>query len=313
VFRPVLGSGGGAGGQRAPDDRHRRRRQGADVDGQRRQPRFVQAAVDSRPLAAAVEDHVDAAEGAFVGLRAVFGTARGARAVVGGVDVEAAVRLPQRPHVGPHFLFEEELVEADEIAIAAAGGDLRQRDDLVAVVVVGGRDVDHRPRPRRLPAPDRVGKVAAPGAEGLDHRRVLVHRFGEVAEVGHVAGVGDAEVDLLAGRLEERPGGGRSGGREGDQQQAGEDGPREFCFRQHGGSVHACKRAAPARAHTGAAQARLRNQAASGATCSAINARTSSEYFSMKLGPTPLIASREPSSCGRAVAIAVRVLLAATV
>jgi len=82
-----------------------------------------------------VDDHVDAAEGAFVGARAVFGAARGAGAVVGGVDVEAAIRLAERPHVGPHPLFEEELVETDEVAVAAPGGDLRQRDHLVAVLV----------------------------------------------------------------------------------------------------------------------------------------------------------------------------------
>jgi len=219
VLRPVVRDGGGAGGQRAPDDRDRRRRQSADGDGQRRQPGFGETLIDDRLLAAAVDDHVDAAKGLLVGARAVFGAARGAGAVVGGIGVEAAVGLAQRPHVGAHPLFEEELVEADEVAVAAAGGDLRQRDDLVAVARVGGGDVDHRPRPGRLPATDRVGKVAAPGAEGLDHRRVLVHRLAELAEVGHVAGVGDAEVDLLPRREEERGAGqGRGRDRAGDRQ-----------------------------------------------------------------------------------------------
>ena len=95
--------------------------------------------------------------------------------------------------------------------LAAAGGDLRQRDDLVAVVVVGGRDVDHRPRPRGLPAPDRIGEVAAPGAEGLDHRRMVADRGAEFTEGGGVAGVGDAEVDLLAGRFEQPRGRGGRG------------------------------------------------------------------------------------------------------
>jgi len=163
--------------------------------------------VDLALGAAAVDDHVDAAEGAFISSGAVLGPARGAGAVVGGVDVEAAVRLAQRPHIRAHPFFEEELVEADQVAVAATGGDLRQRDDLVPVLV--GADVDHRPCPRRLPAPDRVREVAPPGPKRLDHRRVLVDRLGEVAEVGHVAGVGDAEVDLLPRRLQQREGAGR--------------------------------------------------------------------------------------------------------
>src|SRR4029079_9893802 len=125
-----------------------------------------EAAVDGAALAAAVDDDVDAAEGFFVGERAVLGPAGGARAVVGGPDVEAAVRLPERPHIGAHLLFVEELVEADEVAVAGAGGDLRRRDQLGAGVVVGGREVYHRPRPRGLPAPDHLVEVGAPGAEG---------------------------------------------------------------------------------------------------------------------------------------------------
>src|SRR4029077_17146434 len=114
---------------------------------------------------------------------------RGARAVVGGVDVEAAVGLAERPHVGAHPLFVEELVEADQGAVDTAGGDLGRGDQLVAVVVVGGGEVDHRPRPGNLPAGDHLVEVGTPGAEGLDHRRVLVQVVGELAEVGRVAGV----------------------------------------------------------------------------------------------------------------------------
>ena len=54
----------------------------------------------------------------------------------------------------------------------------------MTVVVVGGRDVQDRPRPRLLPAFDRLGEVRAPGAEGLDQRRVLVQHGAELAEVG---------------------------------------------------------------------------------------------------------------------------------
>jgi len=155
-----------------------------------------------------VDDDVDAAEGLFVGARAVLGPARGTGAVVGRVDVEAAVGLAQRPHVGAHLLFVEELVEADQVAVAAAGGDLRRGDQLVAVVVVGGGEVDHRPRPGDLPARDHLVEVGPPGAEGLDHRRVLVEVVGELAEVGRIAGVGGAPVDLLAGRQQRAEGGG---------------------------------------------------------------------------------------------------------
>ena len=261
----------------------------------------------------------------------MFGAARGAGAVVGGVDVEAAVRLAERPHVGPHPLFEEELVEADEVAVAAAGGDLRQRDHLVPFLV--GADVDHRPRPRGLPAPDRVGEVAAPGTKGLDHRRVLVHSLGEVPEIGHVAGVGDAEVDLLGGWLQQ--GEGRRGSREEHQRErAGESnrkcgaelsqaGHRSPMLARPGpwvdSSLGACNPGCDKwRVNCAIGRLTLHSwlasgQAASGAACSAISASTSGAYFSMKAGPTPLIASRAPSSCGRAAAIALRVLLAATV
>jgi len=149
-----------------------------------------------------VEDDVDAAEGALVGSGAVAAAAGMALAVVSGVDVEAAVRLAERPHVGAHVLVREQAVEPDQVAVAGAAGDRSGGEDLVTVVVVGGGDVEHRPGPSDLPAADRVGEVAAPGAEGLDHRRVLVDRVAEVAEVGRVTGVGDAEVDLAIRRFE---------------------------------------------------------------------------------------------------------------
>jgi len=149
-----------------------------------------------------VDDHVDAAEGASVGARAVFGTARGAGAVIGGPDVEAAVGLAEWPHVGLQFLVDEELVEADQVLVAHAGGDLGRGDQLGAGVVVGGRDVDHRPCVGGLPASDHLVKVGPPGAERLHHRWVLVENIGELPEVSRVAGVGDPPVDLLAGWLQ---------------------------------------------------------------------------------------------------------------
>ena len=226
MARPVVGDGRRAGGQRAPDDRDRRLRQPRHVDGQRRQPGFGQALVDPLRLAAAVDDHVDAAEGAFVGAGAVFGAARGAGAVVGGPDVEAAVGLAERPHVGAHLLVDEELVEADQVLVTGARGDLGRGDQLGAGVAVGGGDVDHRPRVGDLPAGDHLVEVGAPGAERLHHRRVLVEDVGELAEVRRVAGVGDAPVDLLAGRLQQAAGGGDGRSEQHQRQNAGK-GDRE--------------------------------------------------------------------------------------
>src|SRR5680860_809141 len=54
--------------------------------------------------------------------------------------------------------------------------------------------------PRGLPAFDRLGEVGAPGAEGLDQRRVLAQCAGELAEVGAVTGVAGPEEDLVAAR-----------------------------------------------------------------------------------------------------------------
>ena len=212
--RAVLGDGRRARRQGAPDHRDRRLRQAADGAPQRRQAGFAEAGVDHAALAAAVDDHVDPPEGADVLARAVGGVARFAGAVVGGPDVEAAVRLPEGPEVGAHPLRPEQLVEPDQVLVAFAAGDRPGGDQLVAVALVRGRDVHHRPRPRVLPAFDRVREVGAPGAEGLDQRRVLVGQLAELAEVGGVAGVGDAEEDLLALRREvagRRGGGGADG------------------------------------------------------------------------------------------------------
>src|SRR5665811_2020855 len=106
----------------------------------------------------------------------------------------------------------------------AAGGDSARADQLVAVVVVGGGDVQHRPRPRGLPAFDRLGEVRAPGAEGLDQRRVLAERLAEAAEVGRVAGVADPEEDLVALRHQRGAQGG--GGSGGDEQAGGGKGAK---------------------------------------------------------------------------------------
>ena len=90
----------------------------------------------------------------------------------------------------------------------------------MAVVVVGGGEVDHRPRSGDLPAGDHLVEVGAPGAEGLHHRRVLVQVARELAEVGRVTGVRDSPVDLLAGRQQRAES--RSGRSEQDQrEQAG--------------------------------------------------------------------------------------------
>jgi hypothetical protein len=187
----------------------------------------VQARVDRVAAAAAVDDHVDAAEGEFVPAGRVARALQGTAAVVGGVDVEAAVGLAEGPDVGAHLLRGEDLVEADQVAVAAAFGDPLQRDQLVAVIAVRGGDVDHRPRPGVLPADDRVGEVRAPGAERLEHRRVLVGVGRELTEVGHVAGVGDAEPDPLVGRFEQPVGSGLRGAGERAERKDGRDGRRQ--------------------------------------------------------------------------------------
>jgi len=221
-----VGDGRRAGGEGAPDDRDRSLGEPRHLDGQRRQAGFGQALVDPLRLAAAVDDHVDAPEGGFVGARAVVRAARGAGAVVGGPDVEAAVGLAERPHVGLHPFVDEQLVEADQVLVAGPGGDLGRGDQLGAGVAVGGRDVDHRPRVGGLPAADHLVEVGAPGAERLHHRRVLVEDVGELPEVGRVAGVGDAPVDLPAGRFQQAVGGG--GGRsEQRQRESAGDGNRD--------------------------------------------------------------------------------------
>src|SRR5262249_30992559 len=137
--RTVLGNGRRPRGQGAPDDRHRGLWKPADRAPQRRQAGLAKAFVDHFPLAAAVDDHVDAAEGADVLTRAVGGAAGIAGTVVGGPNVEAAVRLAERPDVGAHLLRPEQLVEADQILVAFTAGDRPRRDQLVAVALVGGR------------------------------------------------------------------------------------------------------------------------------------------------------------------------------
>jgi hypothetical protein len=89
----------------------------------RRQSGLRQAFVNCFVIAAAVQDHVDAPQGEPVPARFVGGVAQVARAVVGGVDVEAAVGLSQRSHVSWHFLRPEQLVEADQIGVTLALGD----------------------------------------------------------------------------------------------------------------------------------------------------------------------------------------------
>ena len=162
VFGPVLGHGRRAGRQGAPEHRDGRARQAAAAGAQRRQAGFAEAGVDLGAAATAVDDDEDAAEGEAVPARLVGGVAQLAGAVVGGVDVEAAVGLAQRPDVGGHLLLPEEPVEPDQVFVAVALGDRARADQLVAVARVGGGEVQDRPRPRRLPAFDRVGEVRRP-------------------------------------------------------------------------------------------------------------------------------------------------------
>ena len=198
VFRAVLGDGRRASRQRAPDHRDRRLGQPVSFALQRRQPSFAEPRVDRAALAAAVQEQVDAAEGEPVPARLVGGVAERPVAVIGGVDVKAAVWLAQRPYVGGHLLRPEQHVEADQVLVAVALRDRPRVDQLVAIARVGGGDVQHGTSPSRLPAFDRIGEVRAPAPEALDQRRMLVQGRAEMAEVGRVAGVADAEEDLLA-------------------------------------------------------------------------------------------------------------------
>ena len=209
---PILGHRRRAGRQGAPDHRHRRAGQPGHVAGEWPQAGGGEAGVDRPPLAAPVEKDVHAAKRPPVPDGPVRGVARVPRAVVGGVDVEAAVRLPERADVGAHLLRPEEPVEPQQVLVAVALGDRPRGDDLVPVSGVGRREVQDRPRARRLPALDRLGEVRAPGAEALDQRRVLVQGDAEMAEVGRVAGVAGAEEDIAPLRLQ-RAGLGPRGGK----------------------------------------------------------------------------------------------------
>jgi len=219
VLGPVLRDRRRASRQRAPEHRDRRLRQAVDLAAQGGQPGIRKAGVDLGPLAAAVQDDVDAAQGEPVPARLVGGVAQRPSAVVGGVDVEAAVRLSQRPDVGGHLLRPEQHVEPDQVFVAVALRDRPRVDQLVPVGGVGGGDVQHRARSRLLPAFDRLGEVRAPGAEALDQRRVFVQRRAELAEIGGVPGVADAEEDPLP-PWQQRAG---LGARRSDQAERGQD------------------------------------------------------------------------------------------
>jgi hypothetical protein len=89
---------------------------------------------------------------------------------------------------------------------------------------------------------------------------VLVEDVGELAEVCGVAGVGDAPVDLLAGRLESAAGGG-AGSSEQRQREQAEESDRERGPRVSGAGQqrsHAGKREASAPGPEEGVQAPLR-------------------------------------------------------
>ena len=287
-------------------------------------PVFPSLALISGQPAAAVDDHVDAAEGEPVPARLVGGVAQLAGAVVGGVDVEAAVRLAQRPDVGGHLLLPEEPVEPDQVFVAVALGDRARADQLAALAGVAGGDVQDRPRPRLLPAFDRLGEVRAPGAEALEQRRVLVQRLAELAEVGRVAGVADAEEDLLA-LGQQRAGLGARGRREAERQRdEGRQGGAGSRRVRHPSLIRPGRTSLPAGGadiggvvtparrrghrveveHPAGVQLGVRETT----SCS-----TSSAYLATKVGPTPLIPARPASRRGGVAAIAASVLLWATV
>ena len=231
--------------------------------------------------------------------RVLWAASRACPPLVGGVNVEAAVRLAERPQVSGHVLLPEEAVEPDQVVVSVALGDRPRADQLVAVAAVGGGEVQHRSRPRLLRGFDRSGK-SEPQVRKLSISAGCLSRLlAELAEVGRVAGVADAEEDLLAlGQQGARLGAG--GGR-----QAGQSEEDDYCD----------SRTHPGRFDRGWAitfrQPRPRRWLpwlTWVTSCS-----TSSAYLATKLGPMPRIAARLCCSLGRPAAIAARVELWATV
>ena len=170
--------------QRAPDDAHRRRRQVRRVRPlgavQRRQADFGQGRVDPFQGLAAADDRDDPAEGLLVPAGRVFAAFLAAVAVDRRPGVEAAVGLAERPDVGGQPVLGEEVVELEEVVVAAAQRDLLRGDHLGQRLVVGGRDVQDRPRAGFAPAFVGGVEAVAPGVEGLQQRRVLADQFGRI-------------------------------------------------------------------------------------------------------------------------------------
>ena len=140
----------------------------------------------------------DAAEGLLVPAGRVFAAFLAAVAVDRRPDVEAAVRLAQRADVGEHAVVGEEVVELQEVVVALPERDLLRRDQLRQRLVVGGGDVEDRPRFGFAPAFVGLVEAVAPGVEGLQQRRVLAQQRGEFVEVRGRALVADAEEDAAA-------------------------------------------------------------------------------------------------------------------
>ena len=138
-----------------------------------RQPEPHQLVVD-RPARSAANDQREASPRLTEPLRRVIAAAIAAVGAVGAVGVPVAVHLRQQADVDGLLLGREAPREHQRIVVAAALRDLARADDLLARVVVGGRDAEHSPGLGLRPAPERPPRMRAPDVEGLQHRRVVV-------------------------------------------------------------------------------------------------------------------------------------------
>ena len=156
-----------------------------------RQPHPHQLAVD--PVArAAAQDQREAPPGEPVPAGRVAVAAGAAVGVVGRVGVPVAVHLGHQPDVDGLAGLGDVGRHVGHVAVVLAQGDLARGDHLDPLAG-RGREAEHAAGVGLAPAVERPGgQRHAPVKEVLEHRRVGADLVGEGAEVGDLAGVGDA-------------------------------------------------------------------------------------------------------------------------